>query len=77
VYYRPRELLKILRSDENKSELAITAEQETALLQWAYFEACSFVNQYADLIDNLRSYLRTGTSTVGECALLIEQDLVD
>lgn len=50
-------------------------EDQSVYLQWAYFEATQLVRQYGDLIEKVGSYLNTGTSTVGECALLIEEEL--
>jgi hypothetical protein len=46
-----------------------------ALLQWAYYEATSLVRQYGDLLEEVNSYLATGTSTVGECVVLVEEEL--
>eukprot|EP01031_Cornospumella_fuschlensis_P031596 gene31596-38184_t len=50
-------------------------EDQSVYMQWAYFEATQLVRQYGDLIEKVGSYLRTGTTTVGECALLIEDEL--
>lgn len=63
--------------DRNKTSSVLPTRQEDqqALLQWAYFEASTLVKQYSDLLGGVSSYLRTGTSTVGECALLIENEL--
>jgi hypothetical protein len=46
-----------------------------ALLQWAYFEAAAIVRQYGDLLEDVSDYMRTGTSTVGECAFMIEKQI--
>eukprot|EP01039_Chlorochromonas_danica_P002026 gene2025-2209_t len=75
---RSKELLKMVASiDRNRtsSVLPTRSEDQQALLQWAYFEASTLVKQYSDLLGGVSSYLRTGTSTVGECALLIENEL--
>mmetsp|Transcript_8471 Transcript_8471/g.12622 ORF Transcript_8471/g.12622 Transcript_8471/m.12622 type:complete len:515 (+) Transcript_8471:2-1546(+) len=48
---------------------------QAALLQWAYFEATAIVKQYGDLLEDVSSYLSSGTSTVGECAFMIEKEM--
>jgi hypothetical protein len=70
-----RELLKILSEKVSFSDLPKDRDDQSALLQWAYFEATALVRQYADLLEVLRAYLCTGTSSVGECAQLIESEL--
>lgn len=45
------------------------------LLQWAFYEASSLIRQYGDLLEDVNSYLATGTSTVGECVVLVEEEL--
>ena len=55
--------------------LPIKAEDKEALLQWAYFEAQSLVRQYADLLEDVQDYLGSGTSSVGECTALLEQEM--
>jgi hypothetical protein len=59
------------------SELPLpeTAADQDCLLRWAYFEAASLVRQYADLLEELSDYLESGSSSAGECALLIEERL--
>lgn len=52
-----------------------SAEDRKALIDWAYYEAVTLVKQYGDLLENIREYLVTGTASVGECAILIEQKL--
>jgi hypothetical protein len=44
-------------------------------LRWAYNEAVALCKQYGELLEDMRDFLQTGTSGVGECSLLIEQDL--
>jgi len=46
-----------------------------ALVRWAYYEAVALCKQYGDLLEDVRDFLQTGTSSVGECSLLIEQVL--
>eukprot|EP01036_Dinobryon_divergens_P044287 gene44287-59082_t len=46
-----------------------------AFLRWAYYEATVLVQQNGDLLEAVRSYLNTGTTTVGECVLLVETEL--
>lgn len=55
--------------------LPASEKDRDALLRWAYFEAAGLVRQYGDLLEELRAYLQTGTSSVGECVLLIEEEL--
>lgn len=55
--------------------IPIEAENRKALLEWAYFEATSLIRQYGDLLEDVRSYMNTGVSTVGECVIMIEQEL--
>jgi hypothetical protein len=50
-------------------------EDKKMLLQWAFYEASSLVRQYGDLLEDVNSYLATGTSTVGECVVLVEEEL--
>ena len=45
-------------------------------LRWAYNEAVALCKQYGELLEDMRDFLQTGTSGVGECSLLIEQDLI-
>ena len=51
------------------------AEDQDALLQWAYYEASTLIKQYGDLLEGVNGYLGTGTSTVGECVMLVEEEL--
>jgi hypothetical protein len=50
-------------------------EDRTALLEWAYFEAEALVRQYGDLLEEVEGFMETGASTVGECSLMIEDEL--
>ena len=59
----------------SESENTVLTVAVEIYLQWAYFEAMTFVRQYADLIEQLQVYLQTQTSTVGECLLLVETQL--
>lgn len=58
-----------------RSVVPTQPENKLALAQWAYFEATTLVKQYGDLLEEVSLYLRTGTSTVGECSLLVESRL--
>lgn len=51
-------------------------DDREALLRWAFFEASSLIRQYADLLDDVRSFLQTGSTTVGECVFLVEDELL-
>ena len=62
----------LLRLPENFPTLEA---DQAALLQWAYFEATAIVKQYGDLLEDVSSYLSSGTSTVGECAFMIEKEM--
>lgn len=52
-----------------------TEADTTALLEWAYFEASSIVRQYGDLLEEVQGFMETGSSTVGESVLMIEDEL--
>eukprot|EP01038_Epipyxis_sp_PR26KG_P005444 gene5444-7537_t len=68
-------------NDNNKSvsinEIVapLSTDDRLALMGWAYFEATSLIRQYGDLLEEVSSFMRTGTSTVGECTLMVEQEL--
>ena len=68
-------------SDADPSNIALPANfpavdaDQSALLQWAYFEASAIIKQYGDLLEDVSSYMGSGTSTVGECALMIESEM--
>ncbi len=53
------------------------AEDRQALLQWAYYEAETLIKLYNDLLEDISTALLKKKLTVGECALLIEKELVD
>ena len=57
--------------------LVIPASQadKEALVLWAYNEAIALIRQYGELVEGVSSYISSGTTTVGECALLIEGEL--
>lgn len=50
-------------------------KDQKALLEWAYYEASAMLRQYGELFEDVHDYLKTGTSTVGQCTLLIEEKL--
>lgn len=50
-------------------------QDREAFLRWAFYEATVMVQQNADLLEAVRGYLQTGTATVGEVALLLEDEL--
>jgi hypothetical protein len=50
-------------------------EDKKALLQWAFYESTSLIKRYGDLLEDVNSYLATGTSTVGECVLMVEEEM--
>lgn len=50
-------------------------EDRQALLEWAYFEACTLIRQYGDLLEEVKLYMDVGTSTVGECIFMIENEI--
>jgi hypothetical protein len=52
-----------------------SAADRKALVQWAYYEAVQLVRQYGELLEEVKGYLGTGTSTVGECAMMVEEEL--
>ena len=51
------------------------SEDKKALLQWAFYESTSLIKRYGDLLEEVNSYLATGTSTVGECVLMLEEEM--
>ena len=55
----------------------INAEDRKALLEWAYYEAETIIKLYGDLLEDISTALMRKKLTVGECALLIEKELVD
>ena len=64
-------------NDETAGGAAVptAAADQDAWLQWGYYEATALVRQYGDLLEEVKGFLGTGTTTVGECALLIEEQL--
>ena len=70
-----------IRNNEKVEEEGVTyripiiEEDKKVLLQWAFYEATSLIRQYGDLLEDVNSYLATGTSTVGECVDLVEKEL--
>lgn len=52
-------------------------EDRKALLEWAYYEAETIIKLYGDLLEDISTALLRRKLTVGECALLIEKELVD
>ena len=56
-------------------KIPIEEDDKKVFLQWAFYEATSLVKQYGDLLEDVNSYLATGTSTVGECVVLLEEEL--
>jgi hypothetical protein len=45
------------------------------LLKWSYLEASLLLKRYADLLEDVRLYLQTRTSSPGECAFMMEDKL--
>ena len=65
-------------SDSNillPDDFPLSDEDQSALLQWAYFESSAIIKQYGDLLEDVTAYMGSGTSTVGECALMIEREM--
>ena len=56
-------------------QLPSSTEDREALVQWAYNEASLLVRRYGELLEALSDYVQSGTASIGECALLIEQEL--
>lgn len=56
-------------------DFPLTEEDQSALLQWAFFESSAIIKQYGDLLEEVTAYMGSGTSTVGECALMIEGEM--
>ena len=75
-----RRLLLVLDRQQGEAggfKVAVPAEgtDRETLLRWAYYEAVALCKQYGELLEDVRDFLHTGTSSVGECCLLIEQVL--
>jgi hypothetical protein len=64
-------------ADDELASIRIPAEaaDREALIQWAYNEASLLIRQYGNLLDGVSDYVQSGTTTIGECAMLIEQEL--
>ena len=66
-------------STDSPSDILYTipadTEDKKALLQWAFYESTSLIKRYGDLLEEVNSYLATGTSTVGECVLMVEEEM--
>ena len=62
-------------TDRNRITLPAVGPDRDALIRWAYYEATILVQQNGDLLEDVRKYMMTGTTTVGECVLLVEQTL--
>lgn len=45
------------------------------LINWAFNEAVILVKQYGEVVEEMNSFLLSGTATVGECVQLIEDQL--
>ena len=56
-------------------DLPSTGETRQALLEWAFYEATQLARQYADVVEDVRSFIETGTTSVGECVLLVDSEL--
>ena len=53
----------------------LNSAQQKELINWAYFEASALVRTYADLIEDVRDFLLSGTSSVAEIVILIEREI--
>ena len=61
--------------DSNPLTLPSDPRVREDLIDWAYYEAVLLIQRYGNLLEDIQSYMRTGTASVGECALLIEKTL--
>lgn len=64
--------------DQNELEsygIPLNIKDRSAFIDWAYYEATTLVRQYGNLLESVRAYMKTGTASVGECVLMIEQEL--
>jgi len=55
--------------------LPAAADDKEALVQWAYNEATLLIRQYGSLIETVSDYIQSGTASIGEIAVLIEEEL--
>ena len=58
------------------TDVPASEDDRQALLEWAYFEATTLLRQYGDLLEEVQLYMDTGASTVGECAEMIDEQLI-
>ena len=72
---KPRVLLDLLLSKDEGLAEKVNDESKEKFLQWSYIEACTFVKRYGDVLEEVRAYLQTKSSSAGECAMLLEERL--
>ena len=72
---RPGLLLDLYMSTEKDVSRTLSQIERETFLKWAFLEANSFLKRYADVLEEIRVYLQTRTSSPGECSLLIEERL--
>ena len=72
---KPRVLLDLYIKSQDGLENQLGPVERENLLKWAYLESSTFLKRYGDVLEEIRAYLQTRTSSPGECALLLEDML--
>ena len=72
---KPRVFLDLFLSKENKLAVIVGQEGKEELLKWSYGESVAFLERYGDVLEDVRAYLQTKSSSAGECAMLLEDRL--
>lgn len=68
----PSLLLDLYLSGQNDISDEFGAKERDTLLKWSYLESIKFLKRYADVLEEVRTYLQTRMSTPGECSVLLE-----
>ena len=70
-------LIKSNNNNNNNYKIPETELEKQQLLEWAYSEAVSLIKRYGDVIEEINDYFLTGSTTSGECVMLIESKLIN
>ena len=72
---KPKVLLDLFLSKQNDLADTIDENRKQKLLQWSYIESSTYLRRYGDILEEVRAYLQTKSSSAGECAMLLEERL--
>ncbi len=72
---KPRVLLDVFLSKQSDLAEIIDEKGKEKLLKWSYIESSTFLKRYGDVLEEVRAYLQTKSSSAGECAMLLEERL--